>query len=370
MHVPYCRTRCGYCDFNTYTAAELGPGVSQASFAGDLVTEIDLVGEQWHPEAPVDTVFFGGGTPTMLPASDLVGVLDRIDEVFGLASDVEVTTEANPESVDYDYLAELRSGGFTRLSLGMQSASTAVLAALDRAHTPGRVQRVVAEARAAGFQRVSVDLIYGTPGESDDDWRDSLNAAVEAGVDHVSAYALTVEDGTAMAAAVRRGKLPVPDPDIAAARYEVADEILTGAGFEWYEISNWARPGQQCRHNLGYWDVDAQWWGFGPGAHGHVGDLRLVNVKHPKLYAEELAADRLPLAEYEVVSAEERRLERIMLSVRLRRGVSPWSDSARQVLEQLVAEGLMTRVGERFVLSRTGRLLADTATLRLAEADA
>src|SRR3954468_10586748 len=240
LHVPFCATRCGYCDFNTYTATELGGGASQATYVDTALTELDLARKVLVDDSrPISTVFIGGGTPTLLPATDLARLLRGVDERFGLAPDAEVTTESNPESVDARSLALLRAAGFTRMSFGMQSAREHVLAVLDRQHTPGRVQQVADQARSAGFEHVSVDLIYGTPGESDDDWRASLSAAIATGADHISAYALIVEEGTQLAARIHRGELPMPDDDILADRYLVADEMLADAGFDWYELSNW-----------------------------------------------------------------------------------------------------------------------------------
>ena len=364
VHVPYCARRCGYCDFNTYTAAELGLGVGRETYAAQAVGELELAAATVGRVGPVDTVFFGGGTPTLLPAADLVRILQAIDRVWGLARGVEVTTEANPYSVDEGYLAELRAGGFTRISLGLQSTSARVLATLDRTHTPARALAAVGEARRAGFDQVSLDLIYGTPGESEADWRASLAAVVEAGVDHVSAYALTVEPGTAMGAAVARGLLPAPDPDVAAARYEVADQVLTGAGYDWYEISNWARPGAECRHNLGYWTPGADWWGAGPGAHSHMAGLRWWNVKHPRAYAAAVTAGDVPVGGWEVLDEESRRLESLMVSVRLRHGLAV-ADCDPAVVRELVDEGLVTVSGDRVVPTVRGRLLADRVTLRL-----
>ncbi|KWX10452.1 coproporphyrinogen III oxidase, partial [Carbonactinospora thermoautotrophica] len=321
VHVPYCATRCGYCDFNTYTAAELGGGASQAAYADQAIAEIRLarrvLGEV---DLPAATVFFGGGTPTLLPARDLARILHAIRTEFGLAPDAEVTTEANPESVDPAYLAELRAAGFTRVSFGMQSAAEHVLRVLDRAHTPGRPERCVAEARAAGFEHVNLDLIYGTPGETDADWRRTLDAALGAGPDHVSAYALIVEDGTRLAARIRRGELPAPDDDALADRYLIAEETFGAAGLTWYEISNWALgDAARCRHNLLYW-TGADWWGVGPGAHSHVGGTRWWNVKHPAAYARRLAAGASPAHAREVLGAEDRRVERILLQLRLAEG--------------------------------------------------
>src|SRR4051812_8145390 len=285
LHVPFCATRCGYCDFNTYTAAELGPGVTQTAYADTAIAEIDLAAKVLGDAArPVETVFVGGGTPTLLPADDLVRMVGAVAQRFGLAAGAEVTTEANPESVDRAMLDALRAGGFTRISFGMQSAQDHVLAVLDRRHTTGRVREVVRDARAAGFEHVNVDLIYGTPGESDDDWRLSLEAAIDTGADHVSAYALIVEEGTRLAARIRRGELAHPDDDVLADRYVMADETLTAAGYSWYEVSNWARtPAARSRHNLAYW-TGADWWGVGPGAHSHIGGTRWWNVRHPAAY--------------------------------------------------------------------------------------
>src|SRR5580693_5164510 len=286
VHVPFCRTRCGYCDFNTYTAAELGSGASRDSYAGLAIEEIRLAARVLAGRAgPVQTVFFGGGTPTLLPPADLAAILLAIDSELGLAAGAEVTAEANPETVDERALAELRAAGFTRISLGMQSAVPHVLDVLDRVHQPGRPQQCAAWARAAGFEHVSLDLIYGTPGETDADWQASLDSALAAGPDHISAYALIVEDGTRLAARVRRGELPAPDDDVLADRYLAADAALAAAGLHWYEISNWAAgPAAQCAHNQLYW-TGADWWGIGPGAHSHVGGTRWWNVRHPAAYA-------------------------------------------------------------------------------------
>ncbi|GIH59957.1 coproporphyrinogen III oxidase [Microbispora siamensis] len=365
VHVPFCATRCGYCDFNTYTAAELGPGAAQRDYAATAVEEIRLARRVLGDAAPpVETVFFGGGTPTLLPAADLVRILDAIGEEFGLRPDAEVTTEANPESVDETYLKELRAGGFTRVSFGMQSAGEHVLAVLDRRHTPGRPAEAVREARAAGFEHVNLDLIYGTPAESDDDWRASLEAALAARPDHVSAYSLIVEDGTRLAARIRRGELPMPDDDVAADRYLIAEEMLTAAGLSWYEISNWAAGDEaRCRHNLLYW-TGGDWWGAGPGAHSHVGGTRWWNVKHPAAYAARLAAGTSPAHAREVLSAEDRAVERVMLELRLDSGfpLADLAPQARTACARALAEGLLEveafKAG-RAVLTLRGRLLAD-----------
>jgi oxygen-independent coproporphyrinogen-3 oxidase len=418
VHVPFCAVRCGYCDFNTYTVAELGVGAGPAAtgagpvaanaplppagpFAADpppppagpaaaetalsrpaidagpggyadtVLAELDLASRVLGPHPPVvDTVFVGGGTPTLLPAADLVRLLDGIRRRFGLAPDAEVTTEANPDSVTPAGLATLAAGGFTRVSLGMQSAVPSVLRTLDRTHDPAGVARAVAAARAAGLA-TSVDLIYGTPGESLRDWRTSVEAALALEPDHVSAYALTVEAGTALARRVRRGELPMPEDDDEADKYELADALLTAAGLGWYEVSNWARtPADRCRHNLRYWSGDA-WWGAGPGAHSHVGGVRWWNVKHPRTYAGRLASGASPAAGRETLTAEQRHDERVMLGVRVREGlpVAVLDEAGRREVAGLVAEGLVDGAEavahRRVVLTRRGRLLADTVVRRL-----
>jgi oxygen-independent coproporphyrinogen-3 oxidase len=365
VHVPFCAARCGYCDFNTYTAAELPGGGARVAFAAGAETELALARRVLGDGVPpASTVFFGGGTPTVLPVADLARILRAVERELGVAEGAEISVEANPESVDARSLAALRAAGFTRISLGMQSAAPHVLAVLDRLHSPGRATAAAREARAAGFEHVSVDLIYGAPGETAADWRASLEAALEAGPDHVSAYALVVEPGTALAARVRRGELQAPDGDVQAARYEAADDLLAGAGLEWYEISNWAAgPGARSRHNLGYWR-GATWWGVGPGAHSHAGGVRWWNVLHPTAWAERLAAGISPAAGREVLDAATRRLERVLLEVRLADGldVALLDDDGRAAAGALAADGLLDAAAlqaGRAVLTRRGRLLGD-----------
>lgn len=372
VHVPFCAARCGYCDFNTFTPSELaGSGASPDGWLDAVRRELDRAAAVVGPRT-VHTVFVGGGTPSLLGAARLGAVLDAIRTRFRLAPDAEVTTESNPESTSPEFFAGLVDAGFTRVSLGMQSAAPHVLAVLDRRHTPGRAVAAAREARAAGFAHVNLDLIYATPGETDDDLAASLDAVLDAGVDHVSAYALIVEDGTALARRVARGELPAPDDDVAAARYELIDDRLSAAGLRWYEVSNWAASAPpasggepvvdpaQCRHNLGYW-LDGDWWGLGPGAHSHLAGTRWWNVKHPARYAALLGAGDSPQAGREELTAAERHTERVMLRVRLASGLplDLLDEPGRAAARRAVEDGLLEPVGDRTVLTRRGRLLAD-----------
>lgn len=375
IHVPFCLRRCGYCDFNTYTATDLGAGASRGHYAQMVIREMALI-RQWQcdhgiEEPAASTVFFGGGTPTVLAAADLVAMVDAIRGIWGLTPDAEITTEANPDTVDEAYIAELADGGFTRISFGMQSAVPHVLATLDRTHTPSNVAAGVDAATMAGL-RSSVDLIYGAPGESLEDWRTSVEAALDLGVHHISAYALTVEPTTKMGRRIAAGTLPKPDDDDEAAKYELADELFTQAGLDWYEISNWARPGYESRHNLGYWrNVD--WAGLGPGAHSHYRchavssngyGLRSWDIAHPRLWGVAINEHRVPWADSERITAEENLEELIMLGLRMREGLDlERIDRVIAVdrLTPMIEEGLVTVVdGRRVVPTRRGRLINDT----------
>ncbi len=364
LHVPFCVTRCGYCDFNTYTPAELG-GVNPDAWLLALRAELELAAARL--DAPtVNTVFVGGGTPSLLGGERLTRLLGMVREHFELASDAEITTEANPESTWPEFFDAIRAAGYTRVSLGMQSVAPRVLATLDRVHSPGRAAAAAREAMDAGFEHINLDLIYGTPGESDDDLLRSVDVAIEAGVDHVSAYALVIEDGTALARRVRSGELAAPDDDVLARRYEMADAQLSAAGFSWYEVSNWSRPGGECRHNLGYWD-GGQWWGAGPGAHGYIGATRWWNVKHPNTYAEMLAGATLPVADFEQLGTDALHTEEVLLKIRLRQGLPlAGLDAAEHERAQaVVADGLLESDGDRLVLTGRGRLLADAVVRTL-----
>ena len=370
LHVPFCASRCGYCDFNTYTAGELGSATSPADWERAAALEIEraasvLAGSGTPPK--VDTVFVGGGTPSLVGADVLVGMLDRIRSTLGLAPGAVVTTESNPESTSPKFFGRLREGGYTRISLGMQSTAAHVLRVLDRAHTPGRPQEAVAEAARAGFDHVNLDVIYGTPGETDDDLARTLDAVVDAGVDHVSAYSLIVEDGTALARRIRRGELPGTVDDVLADRYEQVAERLSRSGFHWYEVSNFATDESgYCRHNMGYWR-GGDWWGIGPGAHSHVAGARWWNLRHPARYAAACDAGDLPVEGGERLHDDDRHLERIMTGLRLAEGLPDGAFTAqeRERADLQVSAGLLRRRpadgpdGPGYALTESGRLLAD-----------
>jgi putative oxygen-independent coproporphyrinogen III oxidase len=372
LHVPFCRVRCGYCDFNTYTATELR-GAKQSDYAAQAVFEVDLarrvLDESGVPARAVSTVFFGGGTPTLLPAENLVRMLASVRDAWGLEPGAEVTTEANPDSVDADYLKTLADAGFTRVSFGMQSAVPHVLRTLDRTHDPERVPLVVQWAREAGLQ-VSLDLIYGTPGESLENWRTSLESALACAPDHLSAYALIVEQGTKLARQIKSGEVAEPDDDLEADMYELADELLEAAGYSWYEVSNWAADESfVSRHNLAYWQGH-DWWGVGPGAHSYVGDTRWWNVKHPAAYADRIGAGHSPAAGRETLDATTRETERVLLLTRIREGLRVDSLAAepRREVAGLIADGLIdgrSAIAGTVVLTLRGRLLADAVVRRL-----
>jgi putative oxygen-independent coproporphyrinogen III oxidase len=371
VHVPFCTTRCGYCDFNTYTASELG-GVSQTQYVGAILTEIKLARDVVPHAPPLASIFFGGGTPTLLPADDQSLVVRALIESFGAQDDCEVTTEANPESVTQDQLEVLRASGVNRISFGMQSSVEQVLRTLDRTHRPESVAQAVTAARAAGFDNISLDLIYGTPGESVADWQASLSSVLELEPDHVSAYALIVEPGTALARRIARGELVPVDDDDQAEKYEMTDEALSTAGYEWYEVSNWARGASaRSRHNLAYWHSE-HWWGFGPGAHSHIGGVRWWNVKHPRAYAERMASGRSPAHAREVLGDDDRWLERVLLEARLHEGIDIEliGEAGRTVASALLTEALVEESqlkSGRVVLTLKGRLLADHVIRRLTE---
>lgn len=378
VHIPFCRVRCGYCDFNTYTATELD-GASQSEFAETLIKEIAFSAEVLRasdiPIRPMKSVFFGGGTPTQLPAADLVKILETLVDEFGIEPEAEITTEANPDTVDFEYLNELRIGGFNRVSFGMQSAVPSVLRTLERTHNPENLPSVVAAAKLAGLA-TSVDLIYGAPGETLEEWRASLDAAIALDPGHISAYSLIVEDGTKLARQIRSGQLEEPDEDLQADKYELADELLLSAGFEWYEVSNWAKTSEvsdnRSAHNISYWQSQ-DWWGYGPGAHSHVGGVRWWNVKHPSAYSGKLDQGVSPAAGRETLDERTRLEERILLEIRVASGLDverakAVNANASNIIAGFIADELVEPGSAmRGVLKLTlkGRLLADSLVRQL-----
>ena len=358
IHVPFCATRCGYCDFNTYTPGELGsPRDLTGPYLNALERELEKAAEKVN--RPADTIFVGGGTPSLLGGEGLTRVLNAARNSFGISPDAEITTESNPESTSPEFFEQIKEAGFTRVSLGMQSAASHVLQILERAHTPGRPFAAAREAKAAGFEHVNLDMIYATPTETDDDVRRTLDLALDTGVDHISAYSLIVEDGTRMARKVKKGELPAPDQDTMAKRYEIIASRLDDAGFGWYEVSNWAKEGGECRHNMIYWR-DQEWWGAGPGAHSHIGNERFYNVKLPGRYIKMLGDDELPIADSETLTESENHMEKIMLGLRLREGIdrSLLLDAAQPMVDSFIDRGLLVDDG-RLRVTKAGRLLAD-----------
>ena len=378
VHVPFCRVRCGYCDFNTYTATELD-GAPQSEYADTLIREIQFSAEVLKrsgvPARQLKTVFFGGGTPTQLPASDLVKILACLETVFGFEAGAEITTEANPDNVDFEYLGELRTGGFNRVSFGMQSAVPSVLKTLERTHNPENLPVVVAAAKQAGLA-TSVDLIYGAPGETLDEWRISLEAAISLDPEHISAYSLIVEDGTKLARQIRSGELPEPDEDLQADKYELADALLSAAGYGWYEVSNWAKIADSAdnssAHNNSYWQSQ-DWWGYGPGAHSHVGGVRWWNVKHPSAYSGKLSQGFSPAAGRETLDERTRLEERILLEIRVESGLSveqakSVNPEAGKLIAGFIADELVdpaSAIRGTLKLTLKGRLLADSLVRQL-----
>lgn len=353
VHIPFCAHRCDYCDFATWTDRE--------HLVDDYVDACVVDAERRRAAFPraADSVFLGGGTPSLLSGEQLARILGAVDR----APDAEVTVECNPDSVDPARLEAYAAAGVNRISLGAQSFVPHVLAALGRTHDPDNVSRAVEWARAAGIERINVDLIYGTPAERSDDWRASLDAVIALGVGHVSAYALTVEAGTPLGRDVAAGLRPAPDDDVQADAYEIADTVLGASGYEWYEVSNWARPGEECRHNRVYWE-QGDYLAIGCAAHGHVDGVRWWNVRTPERYIAAIAAGADPEAGREVLDPTARAEERLTLALRTRTG-SRVAPAARAELDGLVEQGLVVRAGDRVVLTRRGRMLASDVTARL-----
>jgi len=357
IHIPYCTKRCGYCDFNTYTPNELREGGTLAAvsegFIDALIAEVTFAARTQTTTIP--TIFFGGGTPSLMPAQELGRVLDLLKQRWEFAPDIEITMECNPDTLTLQSLEAYRAIGINRISMGMQSANSKVLNVLDRTHNPENVAKSVENARAAGFENISLDLIYGTPGETLAEWQETVQTALSYQIDHLSAYALIVEDGTKLAAKIKRQEIAKPDDDLMAQMYLRVDQLATSAGLNWYELSNWGRP---ALHNLIYWR-NQNWWGLGPGAHSHVDGVRWWNVKHPTKYQEQLKKFESPMQDRETLTAAQKRDEEIMLKIRLREGlsISDLSEAQIKILAEYPAE--VTQIGENFVLNEKGRLIAD-----------
>ena len=367
IHIPYCIKRCGYCDFNTYTPAELQitselKDISN-SYIDLLISEIKSARIEVGESAVIPSIFFGGGTPSLMEASDIGRVISTIKDQFNLAKDAEVTLETNPDTVTKEKLAQFLAAGVNRLSFGMQSAVPHVLATLDRTHNPDNLPQVTKWAKEVGFKEISVDLIYGTPGESKEDWQRSIDAALSLPITHISAYALIVEEGTKLAAQIKRGEVGNVDDDLSADKYIMADQAFTSAGFNWYELSNWAKPNSESRHNIFYW-LGKNWWGAGPGAHSHLNGRRFWNVKHPNLYKERIIKGESAVAEFENLESVQIESERLMLSIRLPSGVEKSTLNDKQILDLAgyVESGHLDQANwnlGRATLTLDGRLIAD-----------
>ena len=365
IHIPYCVKRCGYCDFNTYTPSELmGPDLESVSknYISAVLKEIELA-QKTVGAAEVPSIFFGGGTPSLMPAAELARVIQEIRGRFELSPDIEITIEVNPDSVSLDFLEKMRQAGANRISMGMQSAVPHVLKVLDRTHNPENVSTAVEKARKAGFEHVSVDLIYGAPDESVSDWQQSVTSALQLPIDHISAYALIIEKGTKLAAQISRGEVQMPPDEETAEKYLIADSAFEAAGFNWYELSNWSKPGGQCRHNIAYWN-GSMWWGVGPGAHSYFDNRRWWNVKHPATYQQKINAGESPVQSEEILSEENLADEYLMLQIRRREGIPHRNlkDSQVSRAAKYVDSGHLDQAewtAQKLVLTQQGRLIAD-----------
>lgn len=360
LHVPFCERRCGYCAFRTVAVGARPERRDVRRLLAGVRAELDLADATLGPDRPpLTSLYLGGGTPTMLDPDDVATLMGVVTDRFATSDALEVTIESNPDGLAPGQLSALRSAGVTRVSFGLQSVRPRVLQLLDRTHDPVRALDAVADARRAGFDHVSLDLIHGTPGERPEDWEATLRAAIETGVDHISAYALGIEPGTKLAARVRTGELAPPSSDEAADRYLLADELLARAGFEWYELSNWARtPDARCAHNLLAWR-NHHWWGVGPSAHSHVAGRRWWNHDQLDAWADALDAGASPESGSELPDQRARSIEVVMLGIRLAEGLPLVSVPDRAGLARVVDDGLAAVDGDRLVLSLQGRLLAD-----------
>ncbi len=357
IHIPYCMKRCGYCDFNTYTPSELREGGTlegvSAGFIDALIAEVTFAARTTSTTVP--TIFFGGGTPSLMPAKELGRVLDLLKQRWEFSPNIEITMECNPDTLTLQSLEEYRAIGINRLSMGMQSADKSVLKVLDRTHDPENVAKSIENARKAGFDNLSLDLIYGAPGETLQQWESTVTTALSYNIDHLSAYALIVEDGTKLAAKIKRGEISKPNDDLMAEMYLLVDQLASKAGLNWYELSNWGRP---AAHNLIYWH-NQNWWGLGPGAHSHIDGVRWWNVKHPSKYQEQLAKFESPMQERERLTIDQIRDEKLMLQIRLREGLLKSDLTPNQIAVLAEFSDEILQIEERLVLTAKGRLIAD-----------
>lgn len=357
VHVPYCSKRCGYCDFNTYTPSELDREDQIESWLNSAVKEIDLARKVLKEELTIDTIFFGGGTPSLLDSNTVDNFIQSVKSNFKLKPGLEITIEANPDSITEEKSQRWLNSGINRVSIGMQSSTKEVLKKLDRTHNPDNVSHSVDILKKSGFDNFSLDLIYGTPGESLNDWENSLKDAIALNPPHISAYSLVIEPGTKMGAQLNRGEISQVNDDEAADKYQLADEMLNKNNYSWYEISNWAKKDKECKHNLNYW-LGNNWWGIGPGAHSHVNGVRWWNHKLPKVWRELLEKQNSPALAREVLSEDQIRSEQIMLLSRLRTGLGNQEVDENRI-ENLIANQLATSDANKIVLTLKGRLLAD-----------
>jgi oxygen-independent coproporphyrinogen-3 oxidase len=375
VHIPFCKDICGYCDFNTYTATQLG-SLKQSDYAASLISEIDfsarVLAQSKVASRKFSTVFFGGGTPSLLPATDLIDILNSLEQTFGFTDNAEITTEANPDTVTFEKFSALREAGFNRVSIGMQSGVQSVLNTLERSHNPENVSKAFEIVKDLGFG-TSLDLIFGAPGETIEQWQASLEAAISLGPDHISAYSLIVEPGTKLARQIKSGELADVDEDLQAEKYELTEKLLIAAGYTWYEISNWSKSEKlQSKHNLAYW-MGQDWWGYGPGAHSHLGSVRWWNQKHPLSYSKKLEESVSPAAGREQLTESTARLERVLLESRTATGMSideleQLEQGAKSRIPQLIADELIDgpqALKGRLVLTLRGRLLADAVVRTL-----
>ncbi|MGH2711861.1 MAG: radical SAM family heme chaperone HemW [Actinomycetota bacterium] len=356
--MPFCLTRCGYCDFNAHAELEH----LKSPYVDALMSEADTISEEWAG-VPFASVFLGGGTPTTLPPAEIERLLVHLRERFRVEPDAEVTSEANPDTVDVESLAALRAAGVRRVSMGVQSFDPAVLRSLERIHSADSARRAYGAARDAGFDDVNLDFIYGAEGETLESWRRTLQEAVALRPEHLSCYALTIEPGTPLGAKVASGEVPAPDPDLQASMFELTCDLLAAAGYRHYEVSNWALPGQECAHNLGYRE-GRPYLGLGAGAHSYRDLRRWWNVRPPARYIELATRGESAAGGEERLTAEEARLEHILLGIRSADGL-PLADVPEDRAGELVERGMATIERDRLVLTEHGMLLANEAVLAL-----